>query len=82
MKRRWPPPPVLRPPAEALPDVRDGLTRIERIVLTTLAELQAERGDREVPTTLLYGRVVAKIDLGVPELQEILARLIGRHVPR
>lgn len=79
MARRWPPPIPLRPPAEGLPDVRDGLTRIERIVLTTLAELQAERGpDHGVPTTLLYGRVVAKIDLGVPELQEILQRLVGR----
>ena len=60
-----------------LPDVRDGLTRAERIVLLTLAELQAERHDANVPTPLLYGRVVEKIDLSVGELQRILRRLGG-----
>lgn len=64
-------------PAE-LPDVRDGLTRTERIVLTTLHELQKERGGRSVPTMELYGRLVEKVDLSQAELQAILSRLAGR----
>jgi hypothetical protein len=58
-----------------LPDVRDGLTRPERVVLTVLYELQRERGGRNVPTAMLYGRVVERLDMSVPELQRILARL-------
>lgn len=61
-----------------LPDVRDGLTRTERIVLTTLDELSKERGGRSVPTMELYGRVVEKVSLSQAELQAILARLAGR----
>jgi hypothetical protein len=64
--------------AGELPDVRDGLTRTERVVLATLAECQAERGGRSVPTALLYGRVVERLDLSVDELQAVLARLVGR----
>ncbi len=64
-------------PAE-LPDVRDGLTRTERIVLTTLNELTKERGGRSVPTMELWGRVVEMVDLSQAELQKILSRLAGR----
>lgn len=64
-------------PCDVLPDARDGLTRIERIVLHTLHETQRERGDRNVPTAMLYGRVVEKIDISVDELQRVLQRLIG-----
>ena len=45
-------------PLDDIPEVRDGLTRKERVVLTVLAETQRERGDRSVPTAMLYGRVV------------------------
>jgi hypothetical protein len=41
-----------------LPDTRDGLTRKERIVLFCLHQLQKERGGRNAPTVMLYGRVV------------------------
>ena len=41
---------------KTLPDVRDGLTREERVVLYVLHEAQKERGDRNVPTTMLWGR--------------------------
>jgi hypothetical protein len=58
-------------------DARDGLTRKERIVLFTLYETQKERGDHNVPTAMLYGRVVERIDMSVGELQRILQRLIG-----
>ena len=58
-----------------IPDVRDGLTRVERIVLTTLAELHRQRGNGNVPTVMLYGAVVERIDISVEELQAVLRRL-------
>jgi len=61
-----------------LPDVRDGLTSIERTVLLTLHELERELGGGMVPTAMLYGRVVEKVNLSVAELQSILQRFIGR----
>lgn len=65
-----------------LPDVRDGLTRLERIVLFCLHEAQRERGGRDVPTAMLYGRVVEHIDVSVDELQRVLQRMIGvGHTP-
>lgn len=67
-----------RPLEDELPDVRDGLTRIERIVLTTLNELQKERGGRHVPVIELWGRLVEQVDLSQDELQAILSRLSGR----
>lgn len=57
-----------------IPDVRDGLTRKERVVLYCLREAQKERGDRNVPTAMLYGRVVEHVDMSVDELQSILQR--------
>jgi len=62
---------------DGLPDVRDGLTRKERVVLWVLRETQRERGDRNVPTAMLYGRVVEHVDMSVAELQRILQRLTG-----
>lgn len=67
-----------RSPLDDLPDVRDGLTRLERIILYELAEAQRELGGRNVPTALLYGRVVEHINVGVPEFQRVLARLVGK----
>ncbi len=58
-----------------LPDVRDGLTRTERIVLYVLQQTQRERGGRSVPTAMLYGRVLELIDLSEDELQACLQRL-------
>ena len=58
-----------------IPDVRDGLTRPERIVLWKLSELQRERGGRNVPTAQLYGRVVEHLDISPQELTAILQRL-------
>ena len=60
-----------------LPDARDGLTRLERIILWQLHEAQKELGRDSVPTALLYGRVIEHIDVGVPEFQAVLQRLIG-----
>ena len=58
--------------------MRDGLTRTERIVLTTLNELTKERAGRSVATAELYGRVVELVDLSQAEFQAILSRLAGR----
>jgi hypothetical protein len=60
-----------------IPDVRDGLTRLERIVLWVLSETQKELGGRSVPTAMLYGRVVEHINISEAELQRVLQRLIG-----
>jgi hypothetical protein len=68
-------------PRDHLPDVRDGLTRVERVILHTLHQLQDERGGRNVPTALLYGYVVERLDIGPDEFQDILTRLVGRRVP-
>lgn len=60
-----------------LADVRDGLTRLERVILHVLHEAKAEFGDRRVPTALLYGRVVEHIDVDVELFQRALSRLAG-----
>lgn len=62
-------------PYSYLPDVRDGLTRKERVVLYCLHQAEKERPGRNVPTAMLYGRVVEYVDMSVDELQRILQRL-------
>jgi hypothetical protein len=62
---------------DRLPDVRDGLTRLERIILTVLAETGRERNGANVPTAMLYGRVVERIDVSEAEFVATLQRLIG-----
>lgn len=63
---------------DRLPDARDGLTRIERAILLALDEAQRERGGGNVPTALLYGRVVELVDVGPEEFQRTLQRLVKR----
>ena len=60
-----------------LPDARDGLNRKERIILYCLKQAQEEMHGRNVPTAMLYGRVVEHIDLAPEEFQTILNRLVG-----
>jgi DNA gyrase/topoisomerase IV subunit A len=60
-----------------LPDVRDGLNKKERAVLYCIHELQQERNGRNVPTAMLYGRVLEHVDMSESELQDILQRLTG-----
>jgi hypothetical protein len=62
-----------------LPDVRDGLTQREPIVLQCLYALQQERGGRHVPTGMLYGTVAEHVDMTIEELQTILMRLVGHE---
>jgi hypothetical protein len=64
-------------PRDHLPDVRDGLTRVERLILHTLHQLERERGGRSVPTAMLYGHVVEHVNLRPDEFQAILGRLVG-----
>jgi hypothetical protein len=67
------------PSWDKLPDVRDGLTREERIVLWILHETQKERGDRNVPTVMLWGRVCEHLYISPEALSEMLARLGARR---
>lgn len=60
---------------EDLPDVRDGLTRLERAVLHVLHRTEQERRGRAVPTAMLYGRVLEYVDISEDELQACLQRL-------
>jgi len=62
-----------------LPHSRDGLTRKERIVLYCIDQIQRERSGRNVPTAMLYGRVLEFIDMSEQELQLILQRLIQNN---
>lgn len=62
---------------DRIPDVRDGLTRLERVILWQLHVTQKERGDRNVPTAMLYGRVVEHVDVSVEEFQRALSRMVG-----
>ena len=70
-----------RPPLDDIPDVRDGLTRVERVILVELHKAQEEFGGRHVPTGLLYGRVVEYVNIDPQEFQLILARLGGMKLP-
>ncbi len=60
-----------------IPDVRDGLTEKERAVLYCLQQAQQELGGRNVPTIMLYGRVVELVDISEAEFQAILTRFVG-----
>jgi hypothetical protein len=62
-----------------IPDVRDGLTRRERVVLYVLHKTQEERGGRNVPTAMLWGRVCEYFYISPEELSEMLARLGARR---
>ncbi|MDH5446438.1 MAG: hypothetical protein OEY52_12865 [Gammaproteobacteria bacterium] len=62
-----------------LPHVRDGLSEKERVVLTCVHKVQKERSGRDVPTAMLYGRVIEYVDMSEDELQRILQRLTNIH---
>jgi hypothetical protein len=65
---------------DVLPDVRDGLTRKERVVLYVLHRTQRERGDRNVPTAMVWGRVCEHFYISPQDLSEMLARLGARRM--
>ena len=63
---------------DEIPDIRDGLTRQERIVLSVLHQAHKERGDRNVPTAMLWGRVCEHFYISPEDLSAMLARLGAR----
>jgi hypothetical protein len=67
-----------RPATDDLPDARDGLTRVERVILYELHKAKQEFGDRHVPVALLYGRVVEHVEIDQEEFQSVLRRLAGK----
>ena len=64
---------------DSIPDIRDGLTREERVVLYVLQETQKERRDRNVPTAMLWGRVCEHFYISPEDLSLMLARLGARE---
>jgi hypothetical protein len=68
-------------PFDKTPDIRDGLTSEERVVLYVLNETQTERGDRNVPTALLWGRVCEHFYISPEDLSRLLAKLGARRPP-
>jgi hypothetical protein len=62
---------------DEVPDVLDGLLKKERAILYCLQQAQQELGDRNVPTIMLYGRVLELIDISREEFQTILSRFVG-----
>jgi len=62
-------------PREHVPDVRDGLTRLQRIVLWELERARRETGREWIPTVMLYGRVVEHLPITEAELQQVLRSL-------
>ena len=65
---------------DELPDVRDGLTRLERVILFELHKAGKEPWlqNRTVPTVLLYGRVCDHIDVSQSDFLQALRRLTGK----
>ena len=61
-----------------LPDVVDGLTRKERIILYCLDQLQKERDGSDVPTAMHYGRVIEYLEMSIDELQAVLTNIGDR----
>lgn len=49
------------------------------MVLYVLSETQKERGDRNVPTAMLWGRVCEHFYISPEELSAMLARLGARR---
>jgi len=62
---------------DAIPDVRDGLTRQQRVILYCLHQLQREFGSANVPVITLYGRVVEQLDISEREFQAMLNELLN-----
>ena len=56
-----------------LPDVRDGLTELERVTLYVMYEAKKEYGERMIPTALLWGRVSEYLDVSPAEVTAALA---------
>lgn len=62
-------------PVKNVPDVRDGLSLVERIIITVLHSAEQEMPGRALPTAMLYGRVLEYINISEAELVACLQRL-------
>ena len=62
-------------PLDELPDVRDGLNRLQRIVLYELHCARRELNRESVPTVMLYGRVVERVNISEERFQQVLNSL-------
>ncbi len=71
--------PANDPTYDRIPDVRDGLTREERVVLYVLHQTQKELRKENVPTAILWGRVCEHFYISPERLSEMLARLGARR---
>ena len=60
---------------DVIPDVRDGLTRVQRIVLYELHKAQKETRREFVPSIMLWGRVIEHVSISQDELTEELNSL-------
>ena len=60
---------------DVIPDVRDGLTRVQRIVLYELHKSQKETRREFVPSIMLWGRVIEHVSISQDELTEVLNSL-------
>lgn len=58
-----------------LPDVRDGLNRVQRIVLMELDKARKESRRSFVPAPMLYGRVLEHVDLSEAQFRAVLDSL-------
>ena len=64
-----------------IPDVRDGLTELERTILVVLHEAKQEFGDRMISSALIYGRVVERLDVSQEEFEHALRRTVPLAIP-
>jgi hypothetical protein len=72
---------VAQVPYYNIPDVRDGLTELERVILYVLHQLRKEVGDRHVSAFQVYGRVVEYLDVRPDEVEAVLAGVRARSMP-
>ena len=71
---------MTRGPYDDLPDVRDGLNRLERAVVYVMHQMEKEKPGRNIPTLQLYGRVVELVDCSKEEFQAVLNRMVNRPI--
>ena len=70
------------PLLDMIPDVRDGLTREQRIILYCLHEAEKEWPGRHIPVPMLYGRVVEYLPMSKARFMQLLPHLVGQGVPQ
>ena len=67
-------PPTPGDSLDDMPDIRDGLTRLQRVILLELRKAQEQEGGA-ISTALLYGRVVEHLDVSKQQFLRALTTL-------